>query len=645
MIKKTIKKYSKKIIEKACACLPPIGKRVTAKAALCALNSMRVMVKPHSSERLSVAVLLSGGLGDSLIALAWLKELHRNLSVFHIIDVYGRTDFLPSITLMQPYIANVVDHSLYGYASGYDVKLQFAQFIKIDSVNAGRVHAKSPDLENLLKIIHEFNERFSLYANHQPELDGAWASYCTLRGWDRWKQLSFDGSFDFSRKTWAGLHLNLDKFSVLEKFGLKGKPYITIHAGCDTAHRAPSQCTKIWPRELWGEFCKNFKTAHPEIIIVHIGAKGETAIHESDIALCGKIDLMESFVLLKHALVHVDGESGLVHIRHQLGGKSVVMFGPTPEPYFGYENNINIVSHSCYNCMWKTKKWSYVCANGFSRPECMFSIQPHEVLEAVEQVIEAQKSYEYSVQDVDIYSSTGRLSFMHILDEMCSSCSLEKKDISEHIYGAGHTYIHASKQWEYPYVIGVINRHADKPLRIADIGGGRGVLAWYLAILGHDVSVFDINYKWDDGGAGDIENQFFKFAKENNFHADYGSVFNIPAEDGTFDVVTCVSVVEHIPFKEFALKEMLRVLKPCGKLILTYDLVLSKPVGRDSLRVEIFTPESICCELRKLGIQIDEVYSTPQVMNSLKDIFSDRVNIAEDMTVGALVLSKEACQR
>ena len=45
----------------------------------------------------------------------------------------------------------------------------------------------------------------------------------------------------------------------------------------------------------------------------------------------------------------------------------------------------------------------------------------------------------------------------------------------------------------------------------------------------------------------------------------------IPFPDASFDLITSVSVVEHIPAIERALAEMVRVLKPGGRLLLTTD--------------------------------------------------------------------------
>jgi len=68
----------------------------------------------------------------------------------------------------------------------------------------------------------------------------------------------------------------------------------------------------------------------------------------------------------------------------------------------------------------------------------------------------------------------------------------------------------------------------------------------------------------------------------------------MPYADATFDLITSISVVEHIPAVEKALAEMYRCLKPGGRLLLTIDCSEGgKPYGGG---VRYFTP----AELEKL---------------------------------------------
>lgn len=46
-------------------------------------------------------------------------------------------------------------------------------------------------------------------------------------------------------------------------------------------------------------------------------------------------------------------------------------------------------------------------------------------------------------------------------------------------------------------------------------------------------------------------------------------ILNIPVKNNSFDNVLCSEVLEHIPYPELAIKELSRVLKKGGKLILT----------------------------------------------------------------------------
>lgn len=60
---------------------------------------------------------------------------------------------------------------------------------------------------------------------------------------------------------------------------------------------------------------------------------------------------------------------------------------------------------------------------------------------------------------------------------------------------------------------------------------------------------------------------------------------NLPYETDKFDVVYCISVLEHLPVPTnvLAIKELSRVLKPKGKLVLTFDVPDINPDSIDAL--------------------------------------------------------------
>jgi SAM-dependent methyltransferase len=60
------------------------------------------------------------------------------------------------------------------------------------------------------------------------------------------------------------------------------------------------------------------------------------------------------------------------------------------------------------------------------------------------------------------------------------------------------------------------------------------------------------------------------FDVPGNAHADlHGSVDAIPVEDASFDVVLCLQVLEHVPDPAAAVRELRRVVKPGGRVLLS----------------------------------------------------------------------------
>jgi hypothetical protein len=81
--------------------------------------------------------------------------------------------------------------------------------------------------------------------------------------------------------------------------------------------------------------------------------------------------------------MHIDIDSGLVHLAAALGVQSCAVFGPSPAEYFGYPGNINIPPTFCGNCWWVNESWMDQCPLGFPDARCMLEQDPSDVANAI----------------------------------------------------------------------------------------------------------------------------------------------------------------------------------------------------------------------------------------------------------------------
>ena len=151
-------------------------------------------------------------------------------------------------------------------------------------------------------------------------------------------------AIDFDVEETGLLPLSLRDPNVLEKFGLKGKKYITIHSGVNTDAvlngKPPLKC---WPVEKWKEFVSLFKKAYPDILVVQLGGPQSPVFDFVDVCLTHKTKMTEIAALIDGAVLHVDGESGLAQMTRWLSTKAVVFFAHTSPDMFGLSKNKNIL--------------------------------------------------------------------------------------------------------------------------------------------------------------------------------------------------------------------------------------------------------------------------------------------------------------
>lgn len=127
--------------------------------------------------------------------------------------------------------------------------------------------------------------------------------------------------------------------------------------------------------------------------------------------------------------------------------------------------------------------------------------------------------------------------------------------------------VDGNRFWEYGRVLNFCSHHLACPCQVLDVGGAGSTLPAAITCLGHTVIVLDINPE----GASKVAD--LRSAGYDRVFWRYGRAEDLPFPDGVFDCVACISVLEHLSDDRPALKEMVRVLKPKGYLVLSFDFV------------------------------------------------------------------------
>jgi ADP-heptose:LPS heptosyltransferase/SAM-dependent methyltransferase len=606
----------------------------------------------HSSpavavERICIGAQLAGGVGDVLLASCYLQALYDEFHDCAIDVFYHQPDVARSILGNARFVHAVHAAEAYSHqADSYDLRVSVLQFVRYQVRDLERIERANPGFAERLRTAQQRFESYSGLADQQPLLDGLWARVSVQAGRTVLDNLGYLGGVAVDRETQLFLALEPAPHDPL--FAHMGDtPYVTVHDGFDnTTSVAAGVATKCWPLEYWGDLVQCLKSRMPDIRVVQVGAAKSRAIAGVDVDLVNRTSLQQAAWVLKNALLHIDTDSGLVHIARAVHTPAVALFGPTDVAYYGYRQHSNVKAAACGNCWWSTPDWLGRCPRGLAQPECMRSIRPVEVAQRVCDLLARASDRRRAARCGGLRLYDGALRHTRYADlvDICRRLDLPLLPISAHIRNpATGVYLHASKQWEYLFALESLTTKQGKRvsgLRVADVGGGRGALAPYLAALGNSVTVVDTDYLWDHAGDLCVEQRYRAWARSFGYEARFGSLYNLPADDEAFDVVTSISVVEHVAHKEFVLREALRVLKPGGLLILTFDFSNQPERFEDGIRREIFSPDRLVAALEKIGV-VPPHMDRQAVDASARAIREDRVlGIPTGVTVAGLVLTK-----
>lgn len=109
---------------------------------------------------------------------------------------------------------------------------------------------------------------------------------------------------------------------------------------------------------------------------------------------------------------------------------------------------------------------------------------------------------------------------------------------------------------------GILKAEIKNGLVILDIGGYDGFIAYNLKKSLPNIKITIV----------DLDKSGLKIAKERGLNILYASAIKLPLENNSIDLVLCLDLIEHVKEDNKVVKEISRVLKKDGKLILTTSM-------------------------------------------------------------------------
>ncbi|MBS0260601.1 MAG: glycosyltransferase family 9 protein [Planctomycetes bacterium] len=361
----------------------------------------RVTRTVRSEGQMTVAAVCTGGLGDILIARAFLEQFVQEYAIaqLDIVVAPGRISGAQFVFRDSRVLRNILaEADLAPASTEYDLILKVGDLVSFEFVRAEALTQWPAPLREKLAAAQQLQDQYRTFINRQPMLDGLFATHAAHAGMGRLDVLGWMTCINFTQSSPLLLSLDPQARAVFERFPTLQsnteaspvrRPYITLHNGWDNVdHKHAEQVTKAWPAAHFAEFVTLFKARFPQVQVVQLGTKTSQPIPGVDLSLLNATSLEETAWVLRHSRLHLDGDSGLVHIARALQTTSLVLFGPTNHEFFAYRENLNYASTGCRNCWWTTNDWMHVCPRGQREPECMTSLLPSEVLRRASEHLE-----------------------------------------------------------------------------------------------------------------------------------------------------------------------------------------------------------------------------------------------------------------
>jgi len=521
-------------------------------------------------DRIQVGLVVSGGIGDFLKSTHLVEPLSDHFSgdvtiiaaqraarelVAH--DPYVRD----TLVLVNRHVFDLADHL--AHIPLFDLIVIWRYHVQYVVPRGSRIAAEAMDSiklksSSLRQAIDKYRALHSGY-----KLNFAFSREMTQLGLSAMK-VSVETS-GLSHRNLAQIPFFPGKQSLRIIISLLKKPYVTVHHGFDLLFLPPRtrntdySSTKNISVQQWSQIVSLIRKQG--IDVIQLGIAEEEKIEGVSHYLNGQTSIEETGLLIKHSLCHIDTEGGLVHLANAVHTRCVVLFGPTPVEFFGYPQNINLEPLGCKACWFATQNWLIECPRHTSGPECMTEHSAASVAAAANKIIAESENLSAKLVLAETQSSPTPLA-----ETVAKARSFLSPD------AANRTLLILD------------DMECDVRSELFD-----GVLG------GCDVILCAANppdLEPGDRITGRIE---------------YGSLLNLPRASASVDAAIWVAREMESDVAPFALREIFRVLKPDGQLVLLtsgespgLDLARSLSTARIAFDEDRMPSAPIyCCSLRK----------------------------------------------
>lgn len=348
-----------------------------ANACFVSLGFTRTPRVAKTGNEVRFCLVLEGGLGDILLGLNWLCAFYRKFGKNISLCVEIVCENVSLVKAFMPDFVQQVIAKRPPKAKTYDLILACMRCPVVEYAN---INALPKELVAYLGKLLDFEKENKYFLILSVYKDALTPNILSANP-KRWHQADIVDQLNLTEKFL--LHIPLkNETETLHKFGLVSKRFITLTR--EVGYDKVTHSTKLWPVEYYRRLTEKIKKSYPQYQIIEVGCGKGERVGNADKNLTGKTSLEEIKVLLKHALLHIDSEGGLVHLRHALeGGPSCVFFGPTSPDVYGYSENINLCSRACpIHCEFYSRTWQQTCLK--QNHACMQALLPQQAFAAIQ---------------------------------------------------------------------------------------------------------------------------------------------------------------------------------------------------------------------------------------------------------------------